>query len=94
MGYWSKVLESDLSLTQESQPDNQPIGYYSNRSLDWHKATFCELLDLADRIGKDHALAQFTTRYDQQDKGATDKWLEWLETNYPQIYAHLHQSAA
>lgn len=94
MGYWSKVLESDLSVTQESQPDNQPIGYFSNRSLDWHKATFCELLDLADRIGTDHALAQFTTRYDQQHTGATDKWLEWLKLTHPKIYAHLHQQAA
>lgn len=46
--YWSKVLESSTPQTEESKPNDQPIGYYSNRSLDWHKATFSELLDRMD----------------------------------------------
>lgn len=66
--------------------------YYSNRSLDWYKATFCELLDLRDKVGTDRVIAQFSTRYNQQHTGATGLWLKWLEANYPQIYAHLHQS--
>ena len=35
--YWSKVLESSTPQTEQSKPNGQPIGYYSNRSLDWHK---------------------------------------------------------
>ncbi|MFN6498111.1 MAG: hypothetical protein RMX65_014045 [Nostoc sp. DedQUE01] len=94
LGYWSKVLESATPQTEQSKATDQPIGYYSNRSLDWHKATFCELLDLRDKVGTDRAIAQFSTRYDQQHTGATAVWLNWLEANYPQIYAHLHQAAA
>ncbi|YAF99345.1 MAG: helix-turn-helix domain-containing protein (plasmid) [Nodularia sp. CChRGM 3473] len=94
LGYWSKVLESDLSPTQETQQRDEPIGYYSNRSLDWHKATFSELLDLADEVGIESAIAKFSTRYDQQHKNATIGWLNWLKIHYPQMYAYLHQPAA
>ncbi|MFN6538844.1 MAG: hypothetical protein RM021_021160 [Nostoc sp. EkiNYC01] len=94
LGYWSKVLESVAPQTEESGQTDQPIGYYSNRSVEWHKATFCELLDLGDKVGIDRAIAQFSTRYDQQHTGATDGWLNWLQINYPQMYAHLHQEAA
>lgn len=81
------------------QPDSElesssPKGYYSNRSTDWHKATFSELLDRADEVGISIATANFSTRYDQQHTGATAGWLNWLQTNYPQIYAHLHQQVA
>jgi hypothetical protein len=94
LGYWSKVIESAASQTEESKVTDQPIGYYSNRSLEWHKATFCELLDLGDKVGADRAIAQFSTRYDQQHTGATDGWLNWLQTHYPQMYAHLYPQAA
>ncbi|WP_445632631.1 hypothetical protein [Nostoc sp. DSM 114161] len=94
LGYWSKVLESVTPQTEESKATDQPISYYSNRSLEWHKATFCELLDLGDKVGTDPAIAQFSIRYDQQYTGATDAWLNWLDANYPQIYAHLNQAAA
>ncbi|MGF1988858.1 MAG: helix-turn-helix domain-containing protein [Nostoc sp. ZfuVER08] len=94
LGYWSKVVESAASPTETSQATTDPIGYYSNRSLEWHKATFCELLDLGDKVGTDRAIAQFSTRYDQQYTGATDGWLNWLQINYPQIYAHLYPQAA
>ncbi|MBD2520362.1 hypothetical protein H6G93_36585 [Nostoc sp. FACHB-973] len=95
LGYWSKVVESAASPTETSQATtDQPIGYYSNRSLEWHKATFCELLDLGDKVGTDRAIAQFSTRYDQQHTGATDAWLNWLSIHHPQMYAHLNQAAA
>ncbi|MDZ8261952.1 helix-turn-helix domain-containing protein [Nostoc sp. ChiQUE01b] len=94
LGYWSKVVESAAPQTEESGQTDQPIGYYSNRSLEWHKATFCELLDLGDKVGHELAIAQFSTRYDQQHTGATDGWLNWLSIHYPQMYAHLHQAAA
>ncbi|MBD2683332.1 MULTISPECIES: hypothetical protein [Nostoc] len=93
LGYWSKVVESAAPQTEESKATDQPIGYYSNRSLEWHKATFCELLDLGDKVGTDRAIAQFSTRYDQQYTGATDGWLNWLQINYPQMYAHLYPQA-
>ena len=92
--YWSKVMESALPTPEESTTNNQPIGYYSNRSLDWHKATFSELLDRMDEVGLDKAIAQFTNRYDQQDTGATLKWLDWLKLTHPQMYAYLNPQAA
>ncbi|WP_414572323.1 DUF5131 family protein [Nostoc sp. CCY 9925] len=94
LGYWSKVVESAAPQAEESSKANEPIGYYSNRSLEWHKATFCELLDLGDKVGTDKAIAQFSTRYDQQHTGATNAWLNWLQSNYPQMYAHLYPKAA
>ncbi|BAY42028.1 hypothetical protein NIES2111_64240 (plasmid) [Nostoc sp. NIES-2111] len=94
MGYWSRIVEPDAASTTLTQAENEPIGYYSNRSLDWHKGTFNELLDLADRVGQENAIAQFTTRYDQQHTGATANWLNWLEANHPQMYSYLHQQAA
>ncbi|MDZ8263693.1 helix-turn-helix domain-containing protein [Nostoc sp. ChiQUE01b] len=94
LGYWSKVAESVAPQAEESKATNQPIGYYSNRSLDWHKATFCELLDRMDEVGKDKAIAQFSTRYDQQHTGATDNWLDWLKLTQPTMYAYLHPQAA
>jgi len=94
LGYWSKVVESIAPQAEESGQSDQPIGYYSNRSLDWHKATFCELLDLGDKVGHELAIAQFSTRYDQQHTGATDGWLNWLSIHYPQMYAHLYPQAA
>ncbi|WP_414573999.1 helix-turn-helix domain-containing protein [Nostoc sp. CCY 9925] len=94
LGYWSKVVESVASPTETSQATTDPIGYYSNRSLEWHKATFCELLDLGDKVGTDRAIAQFSTRYDQQNEGATDKWLDWLKLTQPTMYAYLHPQAA
>ncbi|MFN6441428.1 MAG: hypothetical protein RMY35_031740 [Nostoc sp. DedSLP01] len=94
LGYWSKILESGPPQTEQSKATDQPIGYYSNRSLDWHKATFCELLDLGDKVGQEQAIANFSTRYDQQHTGATDGWLNWLQINYPQMYAHLYPQAA
>ncbi|BAB78359.1 helix-turn-helix domain-containing protein [Nostoc sp. PCC 7120 = FACHB-418] len=94
LGYWSKVVESQNTANPDSKANDEPIGYYSSRSLDWHKGTFNELLDLVDRVGRESAIAQFTTRYDQQHTGATTNWLSWLETNHPQMYAYLHQQAA
>ncbi|MGF2037247.1 MAG: hypothetical protein RMZ43_018325 [Nostoc sp. CmiVER01] len=98
MGYWSQVFQPETTSSptkQEKLDEKQPIGYFANRSLDWHKATFCELLDLGDRQGAEQAIASFRTRYDQESTGATDGWLNWLSLNYPQIYAHLyHQQAA
>ncbi|QLE53580.1 hypothetical protein FD724_37595 (plasmid) [Nostoc sp. C057] len=92
--YWSKVLESSTPQTEQSKANDQPIGYYSNRSLDWHKATFSELLDRMDEVGKDKAIASFSSRYDQQDPGATLKWLDWLKLTHPQMYMYLHPQAA
>ncbi|MBD2683259.1 MULTISPECIES: helix-turn-helix domain-containing protein [Nostoc] len=94
LGYWSKVVEPAASSTETSQATTDPIGYYSNRSLEWHKATFCELLDLGDKVGAPRAIAQFSTRYDQQHTGATDVWLNWLSIHHPQMYAHLYPKAA
>ncbi len=98
LGYWSQISEPEAtsSPTKQQKPDEkQPIGYFANRSLDWHKAIFCELLDLGERQGLDRAIASFRTRYDQGNTGATDGWLNWLSLNYPEIYAHLyHQQAA
>lgn len=94
LGYWSKVLESTAPQTSESVSKLEPVGYYSNRSVDWHKATFCELLDLSDRVGTDSAINQFSTRYDQQHSGATIQWLEWLKVEHPSMYVHLHPQAA
>ncbi|MEH2118413.1 hypothetical protein [Nostoc sp.] len=92
--YWSKVLSSSTPQTEESKPNDQPIGYYSNRSLDWHKATFSELLDRMDEVDKDKAIASFSTRYDREDVGATLKWLDWLKLTHPSMYAYLHPQAA
>ncbi|MEJ6485547.1 hypothetical protein N0Y54_30320 [Nostoc punctiforme UO1] len=92
--YWSKVLESSTPQTEESKANDQPIGYYSNRSLDWHKAIFSELLDRMDEVGKDKAIASFSTRYDREDVGATLKWLDWLKLTHPSMYAYLHPQAA
>ncbi|MBU7585183.1 MAG: hypothetical protein KAF91_20215 [Nostoc sp. TH1S01] len=92
--YWSKVTESALPQTEQSLTSDQPIGYYSNRSLDWHKATFSELLDRMDEVGLESAIAFFSTRYDQQDPGATLKWLDWLKLTHPQMYVYLHPQAA
>ncbi|WP_146110873.1 hypothetical protein [Nostoc sp. 'Peltigera membranacea cyanobiont' N6] len=92
--YWSRVLESSTPQTEQSKANDQPIGYYSNRSLDWHKATFSELLDRMDEVGKDKAIASFSTRYDQQHPGATLKWLDWLKLTHPQMYVYLHPQAA
>ncbi|MBD2457704.1 helix-turn-helix domain-containing protein [Nostoc sp. FACHB-87] len=92
--YWSKVTESSTPTFEESQSNDQPIGYYSNRSLDWHKATFSELLDRMDEVGLENAIASFSTRYDQQHPGATEKWLEWLKLTHPSMYAYLHPNAA
>ncbi|MBU7585499.1 MAG: hypothetical protein KAF91_21860 [Nostoc sp. TH1S01] len=92
--YWSKVTESAPPQTEQSLANDQPIGYYSNRSLDWHKATFSELLDRMDEVGKDKAIASFSTRYDQKHTGATESWLNWLQINYPAMYAYLHPNAA
>ncbi|MBW4458261.1 MAG: helix-turn-helix domain-containing protein [Nostoc indistinguendum CM1-VF10] len=92
--YWSKVLESSTPQTEQSKPNGQPIGYYSNRSLDWHKATFSELLDRMDQVGKDKAIASFSSRYDQQDPGATLKWLDWLKIIHLSMYVYLHPQAA
>ncbi|MDM9580062.1 hypothetical protein [Nostoc sp. GT001] len=92
--YWSKVLELSTPQTEQSKANDQPIGYYSNRSLDWHKATFSELLDRMDEVGKDKAIASFSSRYDQQDPGATLKWLDWLKLTHPQMYVYLHPQAA
>ncbi|QFS52649.1 hypothetical protein GXM_10404 [Nostoc sphaeroides CCNUC1] len=97
MGYWSQVSESEAtsSLTkQEKLDEKQPIGYFANRSLDWHKSTFSEFLDRVDEVGKDKACASFSTRYDQQSPGATDKWLEWIKFTHPSMYLYLHQNAA
>jgi hypothetical protein len=90
---WLEFL-ADNTPKHETPEVESSLGYYSKRSLEWHKATFCELLDLADRVGQSCAIAQFTNRYDQQHTGATALWLNWLQANYPHIYAHLHQSAA
>ncbi|MBE9003357.1 hypothetical protein IQ274_35680 [Nostoc sp. LEGE 12447] len=92
--YWSKVLSSSTPQTEESKANDQPIGYYSNRSLDWHKATFSELLDRMDEVGKDKAIASFSSRYDQQDPSATLKWLDWLKLTHPQMYVYLYPQAA
>ncbi|MBD2536432.1 hypothetical protein H6G97_47015 [Nostoc flagelliforme FACHB-838] len=92
--YWSKVLESSTPQTEQSKANDQPIGYYSNRSLDWHKATFSELLDRMDEVGKDKAIASFSSRYDREDVGATLKWLDWLKLTHPSMYAYLHPQAA
>ncbi|MCC5604314.1 helix-turn-helix domain-containing protein [Nostoc favosum] len=92
--YWSKVLESSTPQTEQSKANDQPIGYYSNRSLDWHKATFCELLDLGDKVGQKKAIASFSTRYDRENVGATLKWLDWLKLTHPSMYAYLHPQAA
>ncbi|WP_146195920.1 hypothetical protein [Nostoc commune] len=94
LGYWSKVLELTAPQTSESVSKLEPVGYYSNRSVDWHKATFCELLDLGDRVGTDKAIAQFSTRYDQNHTGATDSWLNWLKVEHPSMYAYLHPQVA
>ncbi|MEJ1930569.1 helix-turn-helix domain-containing protein, partial [Nostoc sp. NIES-2111] len=94
LGYWSQVVKSQNSANPDSKANDEPIGYYSSRSLDWHKGTFNELLDLADRIGQENAIAQFTTRYDQQHTGATANWLNWLEANHPKMYTYLHKQAA
>ncbi|MEA5605252.1 helix-turn-helix domain-containing protein [Nostoc sp. UHCC 0252] len=92
--YWSKVLSSSTPQTEQSKANDQPIGYYSNRSLDWHKATFSELLDRMDEVGKDKAIASFSIRYDREDVGATLKWLDWLKLTHPQMYVYLHPQAA
>jgi hypothetical protein len=97
LGYWSQVVKPSAipePTTQQKPDETQPIGYYSNRSLDWHKATFSELLDRMDEVGKDKAIASFSSRYDQQDPGATLKWLDWLKLTHPQMYAYLHPQAA
>jgi hypothetical protein len=97
LGYWSQVVKPSAvpePTTQQKPDQTQPIGYFANRSLDWHKAIFCELLDLGDRQGRDRAIASFRTRYDQENTGATDSCLNWLSLNYPQIYAHLHHQQA
>ncbi|BCL39662.1 hypothetical protein [Nostoc sp. MS1] len=94
LGYWSQVVKSQNSANPNSKANDEPIGYYSSRSLDWHKGTFNELLDLVDRVGQEDAIAQFTTRYDQQHTGATTNWLNWLETHHPKMYAYLHQQVA
>ncbi|MFN6498723.1 MAG: hypothetical protein RMX65_017220 [Nostoc sp. DedQUE01] len=94
LGYWSKVVEPAASPTETSQTTTDPIGYYSNRSLEWHKATFCELLDLGDKVGIESAIASFSIRYDQQRTGATHKWLDWLKLTQPTMYAYLHPQAA
>ncbi len=97
LGYWSQVVKPSAipePTTQQKPDETQPIGYYSNRSLDWHKATFSELLDRMDEVGKDKAIASFSSRYDQQDPGATLKWLDWLKLTHPQMYVYLHPQAA
>ena len=97
LGYWSQISEPEAtsSPTKQQKPDEkQPIGYFANRSLDWHKSTFSEFLDRVDEVGKDKACASFSTRYDQQSPGATDKWLEWIKLTYPSMYLYLHQNAA
>ncbi|MBD0346801.1 MAG: hypothetical protein ICV63_18645, partial [Coleofasciculus sp. Co-bin14] len=45
LGYWSQVVKSQNSANPDSKANDEPIGYYSSRSLDWHKGTFCELLE-------------------------------------------------
>ena len=92
LGYWSKI--DSLNQTQFSADTNELIGYYSNRSLEWHKAIFSELLDGADEVGNNKAIANFSTRYDLETTGATIHWLNWMEANHPQIYAHLDKIAA
>ncbi|MBE9001409.1 helix-turn-helix domain-containing protein [Nostoc sp. LEGE 12447] len=97
LGYWSQVVKPSAipePTTQQKPDETQPIGYYSNRSLDWHKATFSELLDRMDEVGKDKVIASFSSRYDQQDPGATLKWLDWLKLTHPQMYMYLHPQAA
>ncbi|MBN3885041.1 MAG: helix-turn-helix domain-containing protein [Nostoc sp. JL34] len=97
LGYWSQVVKPSAipePTTQQKPDETQPIGYYSNRSLDWHKATFSELLDRMDEVGKDKAIASFSTRYDREDVGATLKWLDWLKLTHSQMYAYLHPQAA
>ncbi|BDI20477.1 hypothetical protein ANSO36C_62790 (plasmid) [Nostoc cf. commune SO-36] len=97
LGYWSQISEPEAtsSLTKQQKPDEKrPIGYFANRSLDWHKSTFSEFLDRVDEVGKDKACASFSTRYDQQFPGATDKWLEWIKFTHPSMYLYLHQNAA
>ncbi|WP_414573304.1 hypothetical protein [Nostoc sp. CCY 9925] len=47
-----------------------------------------------DEVGKDKAIASFSTRYDQEDIGATLKWLDWLKLTHPQMYVYLHPQAA
>ena len=90
LGYWSEILKQDKQSPQPSSP----IGYYSNRAQCWHSATFCELLDRVEVVGTNRAIAEFSNRYDQQDTGATQKWLSWLETNHPKMYTHLHHQQA
>jgi hypothetical protein len=96
MGYWSQVVEPEATseLTKQQPDEKQPIGYFANRSLDWHKSTFSEFLDRVDEVGEDKARASFSTRYDQQSPDATDKWLEWIKLTHPSMYLHLHSNAA
>ncbi|MEH2164680.1 MAG: hypothetical protein V7K38_27405 [Nostoc sp.] len=96
MGYWSQVVEPEATseLTKQQPDEKQPIGYFANRSLDWHKSTFSEFLDRVDEVGEDKARVSFSTRYDQQSPGATDKWLEWIKLTHPSMYLHLHSNAA
>ncbi|AUB44571.1 Periplasmic protein TonB, links inner and outer membranes (plasmid) [Nostoc flagelliforme CCNUN1] len=94
---WSEFLaekQPTSSTTSKASCEFSPIGYFANRSLDWHKATFNELLDRMDEVGKDKAIASFSSRYDQQDPGATLKWLDWLKLTHPQMYVYLHPQAA
>ncbi|MEH2076502.1 MAG: helix-turn-helix domain-containing protein [Nostoc sp.] len=97
MGYWSQIVEPEATSesTKQHKPDEkQLIGYFANRSLDWHKSTFSEFLDRVDEVGEDKARVSFSTRYDQQSPGATDKWLEWIKLTHPSMYLHLHSNAA
>jgi hypothetical protein len=93
---WDEFLSEKQPTPSTASSDSEfsPIGYYSNRSLDWHKATFNEFLDRVDEVGLDKAIASFSTRYDQQHPDATDTWLGWLKLTHPQMYAYLEQQAA
>ena len=92
---WKEYLAEKSPQKLENPDDNSLVGYYYNRADCWHKSTFCELLDRVEVVGANRAIAEFSNRYDQQDTGATQKWLSWLESNHPKMYAHLyHQQAA
>lgn len=94
---WDEFLaekQTTSSTASTASCEFSPIGYFANHSLDWHKAIFSEFLDRMDEIGKDKAIAQFSTRYDQQHPGATEKWLEWIKLTQPSMSAYLHPQAA
>ncbi|MEH2120877.1 hypothetical protein [Nostoc sp.] len=94
LGYWSQISEPEATSEPTKLDEKQPIGYFANRSLDWHKSTFSKFLDRVDEVGKDKACASFSTRYDQQSPGATDKWLKWIKFTHPSMHLYLHQNAA